>query len=244
MAARLEGTAALIVGPYSGRSAGMIDTLFPQDVHTYCTDEEPDPGLLDPEEANCIRNAVPGRQIEFAQGRLCARRALAHLGIRDFPLLMGKDRAPIWPENIVGSLSHCAGYCAVALGSKRHIAGLGLDVEVVGPLEEKLLPLICGASELAWLAKWPDAERGVLAKLVFSAKESVFKCVYPLTRVFLDFHDCDIRLHESSGTFTARIVNHLLPQPWNGRRLRGRFARNRERLFTGVVQPAEPAQLP
>ncbi|TMQ65446.1 MAG: 4'-phosphopantetheinyl transferase superfamily protein [Candidatus Eisenbacteria bacterium] len=217
----------------------MIETLFPREVHTCCTTEEPDPGLLYPEEAECVRGVVPLRRREFAQGRLCARRALAELGIRNFPLLMKQDRSPVWPEAIVGSLSHSGGYCAVALARKCIIGGLGLDVDTAESLEEELVPLICGASEIARLEDSREADRGLLAKLVFSAKESVFKCVYPLTGVFLDFHDCEIELQQGAGSFSATLTNPRLPPPWKGRRLRGRFARGPKQLFTGIALSAE-----
>jgi len=215
----------------------MIETLFPPGIETCALDVEVDPGSLFPEEERCVRNAVAARRREFAQGRLCARQALARLGIRNFPILIGKDRAPIWPEGVIGSLSHCGGYCAAAVARRGAFLGLGIDVETPQPLDPELLALICTDSETAWLAESPAEARGVTAKLIFSAKESVFKCAYPQTGVFLDFRDCEIRVAEALGTFAATLRHSLLPRPWNGCRLSGRFARNRENLFTGIVHP-------
>jgi 4'-phosphopantetheinyl transferase EntD len=213
----------------------MIETLFSTGIETYSLDVEVDPGSLYPEEEQCVRNAVAARRREFAQGRFCARQALACLGIRNFPLLMAKDRAPLWPEGVIGSLSHCGGYCAAAVARKGSIVGLGIDVETVEPLEPGLLAMICTDSEMAWLAESTADARGELAKLIFSAKESVFKCVHPPTGVFLDFHDCEIRVDEALGTFSATLRSSQLPQAWKGRRLGGRFARDRKYFYTGVV---------
>ncbi len=212
----------------------MIETLLPPAAHTCSLTEEVDPSLLYPEEASLIRNAVPKRRKEFAQGRLCARRALATLGIRNFPLLAGGDRAPIWPEGVVGSLTHCGGYCAAAVARSDRISGLGIDVEAAEPLRQELLSLICLDSELARLQESPEDSRGILAKLLFSAKESVFKCVYPITGVFLEFHDCEIRLDPGPGAFTAILSNPRLPQGWS--ELQGRFAANSRHLFTGIAR--------
>jgi len=215
--------------------AGMIEALFPKEVVVGCSDQEADPGLLYPQEAECVRNAVPKRRLEFTQGRLCARRLLAGMGIRDFPLLARQDRSPIWPEGITGSISHCAGLCAVALARTSVIAGLGLDVEAAEPLEDTLLPLVCGAQERARLEQERESERGLVAKLLFSAKESVFKCVYPVTGVFLEFHHCRIEFPRVAGTFIAEITHQEMAPPWRGLRLEGRFARDSRHLFTGVA---------
>jgi len=214
----------------------MIERLFPPGIETYSMDVEGDPDSLYPEEERCVRGAVATRRREFAQGRLCARRALARIGIRNFPLLIGTDRAPIWPEGVIGSLSHCGGYCAAAVARKGSILGLGLDVETAEPLDAELLALICTASEMTWLAESAGDAKGLMAKLIFSAKESVFKCAYPLTGFFLDFHDCEIRLDEALGAFTATLRNSSLPRSWNGREVGGRFERDSKYFYTGIVQ--------
>jgi 4'-phosphopantetheinyl transferase EntD len=217
------------------REFGMIETLFPAGVHTLCLTDETDPESLYPEEAKCVENAVPSRRREFAQGRLCARRALSALGIRDFPLLAGKDRAPIWPEGIVGSITHCRGYCAVAVARGGKFSGLGIDVELAEPLGEELIPMVCLGTELDRLAESAESSRGTLAKLIFSAKESVFKCIYPSTGVFLEFHDCEIDLDETLDAFSALLKNPDLPAEYR-KVLRGRFARDTHRLFTGIAR--------
>jgi enterobactin synthetase component D len=216
----------------------MVDTLFPKEVLTGCSEEEPDLALLHPDEAECVRNAVPKRKREFAKGRLCARRLLAEMGIRQFPLLVGQDRSPVWPEGIAGSLSHCDGYCAVALARKSVVSGIGLDVETAARLDDNLVPMVCTAEEIAWLSTLDESDRGRCGKLLFSAKESVFKCVYPLTGLFLDFQDCRIRLQPGSGTFAAALTNPQLPPRWLERELPGRFAVDSRRVFTGLILPA------
>src|SRR5208282_5779110 len=71
-----------------------------------------DTAALLPEEAAYLGRSVPKRAQEFAAGRVCARRALAELGVVDFPLRVGEDREPLWPEGTVGSITHTTGFCA------------------------------------------------------------------------------------------------------------------------------------
>ena len=133
----------------------MLETLLPAEVRIRTLSEEVDVALLYPEEAACIAAFVPARRREFAQGRLCARRALADLGIRHFPLLPGKDRAPIWPPGVVGSLTHCGGTCAVAVARDDKLAGVGIDIESAEPLSDELLHLVCVPAERARLEAVP-----------------------------------------------------------------------------------------
>src|SRR5450631_1635810 len=74
--------------------------------------------LLLPEEAAGLGRAVPERQQEFAAGRLCARRALEELGFAGFALLAQADRQPLWPAQIVGSITHTNGLCAAVVGRR------------------------------------------------------------------------------------------------------------------------------
>ena len=212
----------------------MIRRLFPKEVHTASGGGLEDWALLYLEEQECVRNAVPMRRREFAQGRLLARQAFARFGIRDFPLLVGTDRAPIWPDNLVGSITHCSGYCGVAVAQQRVFAGVGLDAEGSEPVDQALIPMICTPPEISWLES-VRAGAGRVAKLIFSAKESIFKCVYPMAKTFLDFHDCRIELDLARGTFAATILRDDIPVLRPGARLSGHFAHNRSHLFTGVT---------
>jgi len=148
-----------------------------------------DPALLYPEESVSIARAVQKRVQEFAAGRLCARRALAEIGITGFPLRAGPDRVPQWPEAAVGSITHTAGYCAAVAAARRRYLALGLDAEVVCDLKQALWPRICVPSEIQWLESIPAADRQAAASLIFSAKEAFYKCQFPLTRERLNFDD-------------------------------------------------------
>ena len=65
-----------------------------------------------------MANAVPKRIQEFADGRLCARRALEEFGVTNFPIRMARDRQPVWPDSLIGSITHTAGLCAAVVAER------------------------------------------------------------------------------------------------------------------------------
>ncbi len=99
---------------------------------------ECDESALFPAERAALRNAVAKRRREFVAGRVLARRAMAVLGFPQEPVLVGARRAPIWPAGLIGSISHTATGCAVALTPDRYFRSIGLDVEDTTPLEPEL----------------------------------------------------------------------------------------------------------
>ena len=161
---------------------------------------------LFPEERAHIAQAVAKRRAEFAAVRRCARRALGQLGFPPVPILPGEKREPLWPEGVVGSMTHCAGYCAAAVARAHEVAALGIDAEVHEALPEGVLELISLESERERLAKL-DARAGDLHwdRVLFSAKESVYKAWFPITHRWLDFEQAEIDLR-TDGTFEAVLL--------------------------------------
>jgi 4'-phosphopantetheinyl transferase EntD len=170
-----------------------------------------------PEEAAQVARAVSKRKREFAAGRHLARRALARLGddvdFADLLLLNDADRAPLWPAGVVGSITHTGagqeddGYCAVVLGRDSEVRTVGIDAEEAAPLEPELWTFVLTEDERAALEREPAESRGLLAKVVFSAKECFYKAQYPLTRQFLGFKQVRITLNPGLGRFEAQRVD-------------------------------------
>jgi 4'-phosphopantetheinyl transferase EntD len=75
------------------------------------------------------------------------------------------------------------------VAQRARAAALGLDTEIAGAVKESLWPSICAEAELSWLGTLPRAERAAAVTLLFSAKEAFYKCQYPLTGDWLNFHD-------------------------------------------------------
>jgi 4'-phosphopantetheinyl transferase EntD len=204
-----------------------------------CAIEAAAPTLVDdqlfPEERAFIQKAVPKRRAEFGTARLCARRALARLGIAPCALLPEEDRAPRWPSGVAGSISHTQGCCAVVVARSAHQRSLGLDVEQDKTLAPELRAMICTARERRVLGSREAQD----AMLYFAAKEAFYKCQYPLTRLFLDFLDVELEVDFTRGTFQARVLKAIDAKPAWIDRLPGRFIRQNGLWLCGVTLSAE-----
>jgi 4'-phosphopantetheinyl transferase EntD len=217
----------------------VIASLFPQGVVTVRATAAMEREALRAEELAAVARACAERRREFAAGRACARAALLRLGLPAATLPARSDRTPAWPDGVIGSITHCAGYCAAALARRGAIVGLGLDAEVAGRVERGLVPRICSGAELEALAQlgaeqpssdWPT--------VYFSAKESVYKCTYPLARTRLGFRDVEVEIEAASGRFRAHLVHRAAQAAAGARVLHGRFAVEGAIVLTGVTLTA------
>jgi 4'-phosphopantetheinyl transferase EntD len=213
----------------------LLESLFSPDVVVEASGDDAPVEPLHPLEASFVRDAVPRRRREFAMGRACARRALARLGIENRPLLPGHDRVPLWPRGIVGSISHCEGFCAVAVARRDRTRSIGLDVELGVPLDLGLVQTICTPGERVALPRTAALSEADWAAIIFSAKESFFKCLYPFRPRFLDFHDVEIVLEPERGAFRARLGRDMGLSPALIGAMRGRFAFGGGCIFTSVT---------
>lgn len=140
-----------------------------------------------------LRRATPKRQREFLAGRRCAAAALRHLGAGSTQVAVAADRAPIWPEGVVGSITHAGGFAAAAVAWAVDIAGLGIDSEeIIDPATACDIAAICMVDEARLFRPADGRSFCEFCTFVFSAKEAVFKCLFPITRRFLEFGDVGI----------------------------------------------------
>lgn len=190
----------------------MIDKLLPAPVVTAEAFDDAPVSEMYPEEWALVSGAVPKRQKEFGTVRRCARSALCELGIAPAPLLPGPKREPLWPAGIVGAMTHCAGYRAAAVARSADVRTVGLDAEPHLPVDDPgVIDLITLPEERTQLRRLAGAQPEVCwDRLVFSAKESVYKAWYPLTHRWLGFEDALLTLDPSDATFTAQL---LVPGP-------------------------------
>jgi 4'-phosphopantetheinyl transferase EntD len=196
-----------------------------------------------PGEEDLVANAVDGRRREFITARRCAREALGRLGYAPAPIRSGPRRQPRWPAGVVGSITHCAGYRAAAVASAAALASLGIDAEPHGPLPDGVQEAVTVPEEDELLATLSRADPTTYwGRLLFSAKESVYKAWYPLTARWLGFEDACLSIDPDAGTFTARLLV-------DGTRvdggpplteLRGRYVATHGLILTAVSIP--PAQ--
>jgi 4'-phosphopantetheinyl transferase EntD len=190
----------------------LLDGLFTQRI---CTGEAeihfPAP-MLFPAEELAMAGAIEKRRREFAVGRSCARQAMRKLGLPPAALPVDRDRAPLWPDGVVGCISHSKTRCGAAVALRSHgVRSIGLDIEEADPLEDDFADEICIGRERSWLSSWPARDRGLLLKAFFSAKECTYKCQYPLSRQAFGFDAISIDLQVGHGTFTATFEINAPP---------------------------------
>ena len=188
----------------------MIEELLPpavvaEDTREECVDVE-----LFPEEQAALGRAVEKRRREFVTARACARRALARLGVAPCPIASGERGEPLWPEGVVGSITHCAGYRGCAVARAADLAGVGIDGEPHAPLPRGVVGQIARAEERPGLAELARVEPTVhWDRLLFCAKETVYKVWYPLAGCWLGFEDAALTFDPAARTFQARLL-----KPW------------------------------
>lgn len=199
----------------------MIEKILPDVVASAEAFDDPPDAVLFPEEEAVISRAVEKRRREFRTVRHCARLALGELGIAPVAVLPGEHREPLWPPGIVGSMTHCAGYRAAAVARGRDLLSIGIDAEPHEPLPADVLGLIALGEEQASLTGLAAAERTrCWDRLLFCAKETVYKAWFPLTHRWLGFQDVAITIDPVEGTFAVRL---LVPGPTLAGRALTRF---------------------
>ncbi|MFI7076119.1 4'-phosphopantetheinyl transferase [Micromonospora sp. NPDC049903] len=211
--------------------------LLPPEVAVAVAREQDWSGQLYAEEAAGLgERAVDSRRRDFTAGRVCARRAMAELGLSPVAVPAAEDRAPVWPAGTVGSITHTRGYCAAAVARRSQVRGVGMDAEQHKELSPGVRRLICLPEEEDRYARLPS---GVSWPTVaFSAKETVYKLWHPIVGTWLDFHDAVVELDPETGTFTARIAPARVdaaPVDRPPTRVTGRYAVDAELVRTAAV---------
>jgi enterobactin synthetase component D len=178
--------------------------------------DEPDP--LHPAEVEAVAHAVPARARDFALGRTCARRALAAIGLAPRPIPVGEGRRPLWPEGVVGSITHAGGWAVAVVGRSGRFVGLGVDIELDGAVGDEELSVLATAAERRRLEAHAEADvRATTATVVHGAKECVHKVVHPATGVALEPTDADVVIvghpPATSGRWTAALLRDAGPLP-------------------------------
>jgi len=187
---------------------------------------------LFPSELALVERAQRERRAEFATARHCARRALEALGVDAGPILSGAGREPLWPDGVVGSITHCCGYHAAALGRTPRFRSIGIDAEPNEPLPEDVLEEVSLPAERIQSSPTGGAHSD---RLLFSAKESVYKAWFPLAHRWLGFDEALVVLH-ADGTFDVEVT---ADGPLDA--VRGRWLAREGLVLTAIAVPGEPS---
>lgn len=175
------------------------------------------------------------RRAEFDAGRACAGSLLRQLGASDTRVLVSADRAPIWPDGFTGSISHSSDLLGVAVARRSPaIRSLGVDIEAIVSEEtcREVAAMCVNPVELE-LIESLDADKRVAMTVLFSAKEALFKALYPLVGGFFDFCDAEVRGMDSrSQRLDVILLRDLSTEFVKGSAIRGSYRSDSARVFT------------
>jgi enterobactin synthetase component D len=189
--------------------------------------------------------AVAKRKAEFLAGRLAARRALSSLGIDATPG-RNDDGSPSWPRSVVGSITHGAGRALCAVSASSELRSLGIDAEklMAATVSQELKQRICSTEERQLLTTAVPAPEHHLVTFAFSAKESLYKCLYPLMGQFMDFSAARVVSASATtteaegdlrGALTLELAVDWSAEFQQGRRFQADFFSSREHVETAVL---------
>ena len=168
-------------------------------------------GELYEEELHSIHNAVQQRIQEFTAGRICARKALLKLNHSPCSIPVGPTREPRWPHSIAGSITHDGDKCVACVANREVTPSLGIDLTAVEPLDRDLIRLICTEEDIKNIEIFGESNFEVDPyKLIFTIKESVYKCLFPKVQRIFDFQDVSVSIDSLSRTASITLLNKQL----------------------------------
>lgn len=198
-----------------------------------------------------LDGAVQKRKAEFIAGRYCARAALAQLDCNlpvtqdDAAIGIGANREPLWPQNIVGSITHTHGYASAIVAGRDKVRAVGVDSETwidAERAENLRRQILTSTEDHTDCANFFESHRHYLT-LVFSAKESLFKCLFPLVNRFFDFHAAVITPLPSgsaiNGEFRYELLEDLDGEFRKGYSGRGCYSVQPDFVHTAVILKAQ-----
>ena len=163
-----------------------------------------------------LSRAVPRRQAQFRAGRYCAMRALEALdaGIDQRHVDRAPSGAPIWPVGVTGSITHTDDFASAAVASTTAVVSLGIDTERIMSEQQarEVGHLVASSMELEH-CRAAGIGSPAAVTLVFSAKESIFKCLHPLVGRMFEFDDVRlVGVDAAMQTFRAELMNDTRPR--------------------------------
>ncbi|WP_106477413.1 4'-phosphopantetheinyl transferase family protein [Phytohalomonas tamaricis] len=187
-----------------------------------------------------LEQAVAKRQAEYLAGRVCAREALREYDRHDHELNTLPDRRPAWPDGTVGAITHSRDFAAALVADASRWVGVGIDAEHYLDVERaaRLKGEILTDAELAMSAAFSPLQLARFVTLVFSAKESLYKTLYPLVGRSFYFHDAQLSAwDESCGSIEFELLVTLSPFWCAGARAKGLYAELEGQLLSLVAVP-------
>jgi len=192
-----ENNVLKVVSPFSNPSVAF-NLVSVKDIEGF---------QLHPLEQEALGDAVSlKRRQDFTLGRAAARKSLAQIGFPVVsPVLRGEQREPLWPVGVIGSISHSGPYGIAVAAWQQDVPALGVDIQKIEErYTDELIARFADPDEFDWVLSDP-AKRTERAVELFSAKESIFKALYVLRRVWFAFDVAHITPQDDETRFTASV---------------------------------------
>ncbi|MBP9680342.1 MAG: 4'-phosphopantetheinyl transferase superfamily protein [Bacteriovorax sp.] len=177
----------------------------------------------------------PERRKEFLLGRYCAYKAYEKLlGQELISLISQSDRSPKWPYGVVGSISHNHNLVCCGISTSEKLIGLGVDIEQLGRTKPEMGRYIRTKEDLDEHEYFDEIS---LLTFIFSAKESLYKALYPEVKKFFGFEYASVtEINFANKTFKIQLLKDLNSQfNLEGRHhFEGRFALMGDNLLTAI----------
>jgi enterobactin synthetase component D len=186
-----------------------------------------------------LKNAVIKRKAEYLAGRWCAQKVLKKLGIKDIDIHADCNRCPKWPEGIMGSITHCDNIAICAATQIRSdFAYIGIDLEVIPSRStlQGVQTLILTPHEIMRIRSQSYLEgidESTATMLIFSAKESFFKAIYPKVQAYFGFEVLEfVNWNWNAQKINFFVHRELISDVWLQDFISIRFYICQRRIFT------------
>uniref|UniRef100_UPI003A8E09E5 4'-phosphopantetheinyl transferase family protein n=1 Tax=Salmonella enterica TaxID=28901 RepID=UPI003A8E09E5 len=182
-----------------------------------------------------LNMAVVKRKAEYLAARYAAQRVLLVGGCDRIPIT-SPHGSPIWPSGWCGSLSHTHEYAmAVVCPSESNLTP-GIDIEVLSPdTMQETAHIFASADELDLLAT-SDIDYATALLVIFSAKESLFKALYPEVGQFFNFDTAKVcKIDSLNQTFIIELTKTLTPKRIKGLKIKGYYSFSNGKVITLIT---------
>jgi len=146
------------------------------------------------------------RRLGWVSGRAAAYRTLKDLGVTN-PTAIGRGCAgePIWPHGISGSITHCYPWSVAVATRSSGCLSLGIDLESMQRIRKiDVGSVICRKNEREWIGAGSDSDKRLC--MIFSAKEAVYKSLFPSYRRYIDFQEVELSWCKDKASFYAAVL--------------------------------------
>ena len=186
-----------------------------------------------------LNSAVEKRCSEYLAGRLAAQQAVLNLTNQHLPILRNKDQTPLWPTGVIGSITHTSEHAiAVAALSKDHQA-MGIDFEnwIFPNIANEIASSIINSRE-STLINQSGFEFNQGLTLIFSAKESLYKALYPSVGYLFGFEYAQMnQIDMKLGEFSISLQRDLNETYRKGWQTKGKFHNSDQSTLTFINIP-------